>query len=609
MQESLDNATTKLAHVLFMDIVGYSKLPTDDQRRVSTRLKDIVRATPQVSGARNEDELISLYTGDGMALVFFGTPLMPVECAVEISRALKHNPDIGLRMGVHSGLVQLVMDVNDKLNVAGGGINTAQRVMDCGGDGHILISRRVADDLEQFRKWREMLHDLGETRVKHDQPIHVVNLYDDEVGNPELPCPFREKSRERRSFSPVLIAAALGGLALAIAAAVGFLYFGGFRGPNEAPPVGLRPESDFIAIFERKRDAWIERIFSAQAPSGGIKASPSDKDITHQGWATAQCVAAVLETGANIQPHVPKIRKAFEYIDSERRKTPTDGWSLYGNPNDIYTITEVGAWITLAYIKSVDARSPVWAETELPAVIDKIERELSLTVKRQDSDGGFRPIIDEDPDFSRTYSTAIALWSLIEARRSERTFSRVGNRYDENIRRAINWLMRTYREKQGWVQNPNRMGQTTRFDGLTAQTLYILSRAAGIDAFSYVSNEHTYKLAQSELVSHTDLAARSIEKDNSSIPDGDVRFTGTNFVAEGSTFLWFPWVLLELAVLSTDNSLPSASRDEAAKLRLEILNTNADRLDTYVEAGNFSYIMAENLFCVSAYLKQVTSVK
>src|SRR5688572_22257681 len=135
MSESLDNATTKLAHVLFMDIDGYSILPTDEQNLVSTRLKEIVRATPQVSAARNEDELISLYTGDGIALVFFTTPLAPVECAVAISRALKQQPDVKLRMGVHSGLVQLIVDVNDKLNVAGGGINTAQRVMDCGDDG------------------------------------------------------------------------------------------------------------------------------------------------------------------------------------------------------------------------------------------------------------------------------------------------------------------------------------------------------------------------------------------------------------------------------------------------------------------------------------------
>lgn len=608
MSESADYAITKLAHVLFMDIVGYSKLPTDEQQRAAMRLKEIVRATPQVAAARSEDELITLSTGDGMALVFFQSPLAPVECAVEISRQLKAQPDFELRMGINSGLVQLVVDVNEKLNVAGGGINAAQRVMDCGDGGHILVSRRVADDLSQFRKWQPLLHDLGEAKVKHDLSIHVFNLYSDEVGNSAVPAKLIKKGRKDRSFRLGYVAAAGAGVAIIIL--LGAAYFlKDWMAAGTLPTAGTRPESDFVALFDRKKDAWAERIMSSQAPSGGIKASPSDRDITHQAWATAQCMVAVLEAGSKLDVYAPRIKKAFEYIESERRTSPTEGWSLYGHEGDKYTITEVAGWVTIAHIKSLDSKVPIWTESERAGVLARIERDLVSIIKRQDSDGGFRPIIDEDPEYSRTYSTVIALWSLLEAHRSPAVYARVGTRYDENIRRTINWLMRTYKEKQGWVQNPNRMGQTARFDGLTAQTLFTLAHAAEIDTFAYVRNEHTYKLAQTEFVGNKQFASWSVAKDNSSIPDGDVRFPGTGFIAEGSTFLWFPWVLLELTEISTDQTLPAQIREEAAALRLQILNANYERLEDYVEIGNFSYIMAENLFCGAHYVKQMRSVK
>lgn len=602
MSESSDNATTKLAHVLFMDIVGYSKLPTDEQKHVSTRLKEIVRGTRQVSRARGEDELISLSTGDGMALVFFDTPLTPVECAVAIDRELDPS-EFKLRMGVHSGLVQLVVDVNDKLNVAGGGINTAQRVMDCGDGGHILVSRRVADDLAQFRKWEPMLHDLGEVTVKHGVSLNVANLYSSDIGNPELPSRFRERSaKPARSGKLAIAAGVIALLAVSVALIVKFAM------PGVSPSETTRParsESEFVAIFERKKAAWVERMFATQAPNGGIKASPSDRDITHQPWTTAQCMVAVLEADSNLDAHSADIRRAFEYIESERRSSPAEGWTLYGHERDIYTITEIAGWVSVAYTKALNSSTAIWPDNERTQILARIERDLASIVNRQERDGGFRPIIDEDPEYSRTYSTVIALWALLEARRSPHVYARTGNKYDENVRRGVNWLMRTYKEKQGWVQNPNRMGQTARFDGLTAQVLFTLAHAAEVDAFAYVRNEHTYKLAQTEFVGNKMYAGWSVSKDNSSIPDGDVSFPGTEFLAEGSTFLWFPWVLLQLAEMSTDETLPAPMRQEATALRLDILNANYDALETYVEIGNFSYITAENLFAASHYVRQM----
>src|SRR5215510_12683347 len=157
----------EIAHVLFTDIVGYSKLPINQQRAFVERLNEIVRGTDEYQAAEKAGRLITIPTGDGITLVFYHSPEDPVECALEISRALKKHPELQLRMGVHSGPVSGVIDATGKANVAGGGINIAQRVMDCGDAGHILLSKHVAEDLAQFREWNASVHDAGDTTVKH----------------------------------------------------------------------------------------------------------------------------------------------------------------------------------------------------------------------------------------------------------------------------------------------------------------------------------------------------------------------------------------------------------------------------------------------------------
>src|SRR5205085_4858595 len=159
---------------------------------VARRLNQIVRNTEQVRSAEAKGKLVRLPTGDGMALVFFTSPEAPMQCALEISRALKENPAIKLRMGLHSGPVNAVSDVNERENVACIGINIAQRVMDCGDAGHILLSKRVAEDLAQYARWREHLHELGQIEAKHGVKIDVVNFYSDEAGNADLPQKFKQ---------------------------------------------------------------------------------------------------------------------------------------------------------------------------------------------------------------------------------------------------------------------------------------------------------------------------------------------------------------------------------------------------------------------------------
>src|SRR5712675_397728 len=177
----------EIGHVLFIDIVGYSKLLIDEQRDYLHTLNEVVRRTDSFRAADAAGKLTRLPTGDGMALVFATTPDAPVSCAIEISNALRSHPELRVRMGIHSGPVSGTTDVNDRSNVAGAGINLAQRVMDCGDAGHILLSKHVADDLSQDGRWRPQLHELGECPVKHGVGVFIVNLYSDKIGNPQLP--------------------------------------------------------------------------------------------------------------------------------------------------------------------------------------------------------------------------------------------------------------------------------------------------------------------------------------------------------------------------------------------------------------------------------------
>src|SRR5947209_13986493 len=178
----------EIAHVLFIDIVAYSRMPTDQQRAAVDKLNQVVQSTDEYRKAESENRLLKLATGDGMALIFYHSPEDPVECALEISRALKEqHPELRLRMGVNSGPVSGVVDVNGRANVAGAGINVAQRVMDCGDAGHILLSKRVAEDLQQFKHWRPHLYHIGECEVKHGDKVEIVNLFTAELGNSDKP--------------------------------------------------------------------------------------------------------------------------------------------------------------------------------------------------------------------------------------------------------------------------------------------------------------------------------------------------------------------------------------------------------------------------------------
>src|ERR1700724_2528239 len=244
----------EIAHVLFIDIVGYSKLSINEQRAAIDELTQAVRASEQFQNAEAAARLIKIPTGDGMALVFYKSPEEPVKCALEISHALKEHRQ--LRMGVHSGPVSGVIDVNGQANLAGAGLNMAQRVMDCGDAGHILVSKRVADDLGEYQHWRPLLHDLGECEVKHGLRMSIVNLHADEVGNPQLPKKFRALKKHRARIRWAATTAALLALA-AIVAGIAMFY------RNRARSMPPAPEKSIAVLpFENLSDDKANAYFA-----------------------------------------------------------------------------------------------------------------------------------------------------------------------------------------------------------------------------------------------------------------------------------------------------------------------------------------------------------
>ncbi len=244
----------EIAHVLFIDIVGYSKVSINEQRGAVDELNEVVRASAEFQSAEAASRLIKIPTGDGMALVFYTSPEAPAQCAVEISGALKEHPRLQLRMGVHSGPVSGVIDVNGHANLTGAGLNMANRVMNCGDAGHILLSKHVAEDLEEYEQWRPLLHDLGSCEVKHGVRVSVVNLYADQVGNPQLPEKFQALKKHSARVRWAAMIAALLVLAVIVAGV-------GMFSRNRVRPTLAAPEKSiavlpFENLSEEKANAY-----------------------------------------------------------------------------------------------------------------------------------------------------------------------------------------------------------------------------------------------------------------------------------------------------------------------------------------------------------------
>src|SRR6266480_2814024 len=258
--ESSSEVKFEIGHVLFIDIVGYSKLLINQQSEQMQTLREIVRGTEQFRAAEAEGKLLRLPTGDGGVLVFRTSPEAPVRCALEISKELRNHPDLRVRMGIHSGPVNEVTDLNEQANIAGAGINIAQRVMDCGDAGHILVSKHVAEDLEQYDQWQPYLHDLGECEIKHGERLNLVNFYNHEIGNSAMPNKFSKSDKAAASAATEAgrsrysrIALGIGALIIVGAAALFFASRTAFRtaaGRVEPAPASVSEKSIAALPFE-----------------------------------------------------------------------------------------------------------------------------------------------------------------------------------------------------------------------------------------------------------------------------------------------------------------------------------------------------------------------
>src|SRR5437764_444217 len=246
----------EVAHVLFIDIVGYSKLSINEQRAAVDELTTIVRGSDQYQKAEAASRFIKIPTGDGMALVFYTSQEAPAQCAIEISGALKEHPRLQVRLGVHSGPVSGVIDVNGHANLAGAGLNMAQRVMACGDAGHILVSKHVAEDLEEYEHWRPLLHDLGTCEVKHGMRVAIANLYADEVGNPQLPKKFQALKKHSARLRWAVTTAALLALTLIVAGVAMF-------SRNRVPSTLAAPEKSIAVLpFENRSEDKANAYFA-----------------------------------------------------------------------------------------------------------------------------------------------------------------------------------------------------------------------------------------------------------------------------------------------------------------------------------------------------------
>jgi len=436
----------EIAHVLFGDIVGYSKLLINEQRAIRDTLNQIVRSTEEFRSADAAGRLIKIPTGDGMALVFYKSPEEPVECALEISRALKEHPNLQLRMGVHSGPVSGVIDVNEQASVAGAGINMAQRVMDCGDAGHILLSKHVADDLEQYPQWRSNLHDLGECEVKHGVRLHLVNLYTEELGNPEVP----EKFKGTSAAATILVAGkspssrkyVLIGAALVAAVALGFLLFRmvgtdrrvipsstekeGRRNATSLPipekSIAILPLVDLSETKDQEYlcDGFSEELLDSLAKVPGLRVvartsafSFKGKNVPVAEIANKLGVANIIE--GSLRRDGNRIRVTTQLINAR------NGFHLWSDTfqrelRDVFAVQDeiTHAIVDALKIRLVGATS-VRTGTENAEVYDLYLQGLYFSNKSGEQDFRkslklFQEALNKDPNFSRAWTGIAKAW-------------------------------------------------------------------------------------------------------------------------------------------------------------------------------------------------------
>jgi len=430
----------EIGHVLFIDIVGYSKLLINEQSEQMQKLREIVRGTEQFRIAEAAAKLLRLPTGDGGALVFRTSPDAPVLCALEISKELKSHPELRVRMGIHSGPVNEITDLNEQANIAGAGINVAQRVMNCADAGHILLSKHVAEDLEQYRQWQPHLHDLGECEVKHGARVHAVNFYTDDVGNPEVPQKFKTvgaaaEKAPAKSATPKW--ALIGGtiLILIVIAVGSFLFWQRGKVKTSAAASGIPEKSIAVLPFqnlsEDKANAYFadgiqDEILTRLAKIADLKvisrtstqhykSAPENLSEIGQQLRVANIVeGSVQKSGDSVRVNVQLIKTANDYhlwADTFDRKL-TDIFSVESE------VAKAIAEQLRAKLSGQEEQVIAAKPTDNPEAYDAYLRGLAYNVKNftpansLGAQKNFREAVKLDPKFALAW----ALLSYVDAR-------------------------------------------------------------------------------------------------------------------------------------------------------------------------------------------------
>src|SRR5438552_18214517 len=438
----------EIAHLLLIDIVGYSKLFVNEQIESLQEIARIVRSTECFRNAEEKGKLIRVPTGDGMALLFFRSPEEPVRCALEISQELKKNSNIRLRMGIHSGPVNQVRDVNDQVNVAGAGINVAQRVMDCGDAGHILLSKHVADDLVHYRDWQPYLRDLGEYEIKHGQRVAIVNLCKDGLGNPNLPEKLKRRKRWKQSTDatvrPVIVlgwsksalttAFILSAIVVAITLAI---LFGYGRLTRSGNATAIVPEKSIAVLpFENRSEEKANAYFAdgiqdeiltrlakisdlkviSRTSTQHYKSTPGNlREIAKQLGVAHIVEGSVQRSGDTVRVNVQLIKAANDshlWADTFDRKL-TDIFSVESE------VAKAIAEQLRAKLTGREEQIIVARPTDNPDAHDAYLRGLAYNLKTANSPGNslgaqkyLREAVRLDPEFAFSW----ALLSYVEAR-------------------------------------------------------------------------------------------------------------------------------------------------------------------------------------------------
>jgi TolB-like protein/class 3 adenylate cyclase/Tfp pilus assembly protein PilF len=418
----------EIAHVLFIDIVGSSKLSISDQHAAIEELNQVVRASEQFQRAEAASRLLKIPTGDGMALVFYTSPEAPAQCAVEISRALKEHPRLHLRMGIHSGPVSGVVDVTERANLTGAGINMAKQVMDCGDAGHILLSKHIAEDLEEYEQWRPLLHDLGACEMKHGMRVPIVNLYADQVGNPQLPKKFQVQQQHKARIRWAVTASALLALAAIVA---GIAIFSRYRLSSAAPeksiavlPFENRSEDKANAYFA---DGIQDEILTLLSKIAGLKVISRTSTQRYQSKprnlsqiAKQLGVATILE--GSVQKAADQVRVSVQLINAQ---TDSHLWAeTYDRKlTDIFGVeSEIAKGIAeslQAKITGREEQALAVKPTNNPEAYDAYLRGLAYSLKTASSSANslgaqkyLREAVRLDPKFALSW----AMLSIVDAR-------------------------------------------------------------------------------------------------------------------------------------------------------------------------------------------------